>query len=156
GTYAHGITISTEPFHTNWEIPLDSLPKVARLQPIRPRRWPWVFFGLLAAAAAAVYFWLPSVDPKTLPPDVAAVVVPVQAALADSPLQASRGSAGGEAPAAGDGSVATGGGGSAATGAGMSAAQPGVSATQPDESSVRSGGAAARGNSTTASRGNPA
>jgi tetratricopeptide (TPR) repeat protein len=64
------------------EIPLDGLPKIARLEPIRPRRWPWVFLGLAVGAAAAIYFWLPRFDTQRLPPEVAAVVGPLKAALA--------------------------------------------------------------------------
>jgi len=44
-----------------------------------------VFLGLLAGAAAVVYFWLPRLDTRTLPPEVAAVVAPLQAALAAGP-----------------------------------------------------------------------
>jgi tetratricopeptide (TPR) repeat protein len=77
-----GTRIHAGPMHATWgEIPLDRLPKVARLEPIRPRRWPWVFLGLLAGGVAAVYFWLPRFDPQTLPPEVAAVVAPLKAAL---------------------------------------------------------------------------
>ncbi|HEV7448013.1 MAG TPA: hypothetical protein VGO18_35935 [Steroidobacteraceae bacterium] len=68
--------------HASWgDIPLDGLPKVARLEPIRARRWPWVFMGLLAGGVAAVYFWLPRFDTQALPPEVAAVVAPLKAAL---------------------------------------------------------------------------
>ena len=68
--------------HATWgEIPLDGLPKVTRLEPIPPRRWPWVFLGLLAGGAAAVYFWLPRFDTDSLPPEVAAVVEPLKSAL---------------------------------------------------------------------------
>jgi serine/threonine protein kinase/tetratricopeptide (TPR) repeat protein len=82
GTRAIPAPIHAGPMHANWgEIPLDGLPKVARLQPIRPARWPWVFLGLLAGGAAAVYFWLPRFDTQTLPPEVAAVVAPLKAAL---------------------------------------------------------------------------
>lgn len=68
--------------HDTWgDIPIDGLPKVARLQPIRPRRWPWVAVGLIAGAAAAIYFWLARFDTQTLPPGVAAVVEPLKAAI---------------------------------------------------------------------------
>jgi len=91
GTYANRTSIHAGPMHATWgEIPLDGLPKVARLQPIRPRRWPWVFLGLLAGGAAAVYFWLPRFDTQTLPPEVAAVVASLQAALTPSPSSSSR------------------------------------------------------------------
>ena len=66
----------------NWgEVTMDGLPKVARLQPIRPRRWPWVVFGLAAGAAAAIFFWLPRFDTQALPPEVAAVVDPIKTAV---------------------------------------------------------------------------
>jgi tetratricopeptide (TPR) repeat protein len=68
--------------HVNWgDVSMNGLPKVARLQPIRPRRWPWVVFGLAAGAAAAVYFWLPHFDTQTLPPEMAAVVEPLKTAI---------------------------------------------------------------------------
>jgi hypothetical protein len=68
--------------HVDWgEVTMDGLPKVARLQPIRTRRWPWVLFGLVAGAAAAIYFWLPRFDTQSLPPEVAAVVDPVKTAI---------------------------------------------------------------------------
>lgn len=94
-TSAHAASPHTPPppgpMHVTWgEIPLDGLPKVARLQPIRPRRWPWVLFALVAAAAAAVYLWLPELDTQALPPEVAAVVAPLQAALAPEPEPASQ------------------------------------------------------------------
>jgi hypothetical protein len=83
GTFRNTTSIHAGPMHATWgEIPLDGLPKVARLQPIRPRRWPWVFLGLAAGAAAAVYFWLPRFDTERLPPELAAVVAPLKAALA--------------------------------------------------------------------------
>jgi serine/threonine protein kinase/tetratricopeptide (TPR) repeat protein len=101
GTYPDPTSILTRdtvrpggPMHVDWgEVTMDGLPKVARLQPIRPRRWPWVAFGLVAGAAAAIYFWLPRFDTQTLPPEVAAVVDPlktavtsVSAAAASSPM----------------------------------------------------------------------
>jgi serine/threonine protein kinase/tetratricopeptide (TPR) repeat protein len=82
GTFGNQTSTHTGPMHATWgEIPLDGLPKVARLEPIRPHRWPWVFLGLLAGGAAAVYFWLPRFDPQRLPPEMAAVVAPLKAAL---------------------------------------------------------------------------
>jgi serine/threonine protein kinase/tetratricopeptide (TPR) repeat protein len=76
-------TVHTVPMHNTWgEIPLDRLPKVARLRPIRPRRWPWVFLGLVAGAGAAVYFWVPRFDMQSLPSGMAAVVEPLKAAIA--------------------------------------------------------------------------
>ncbi|MBV8805161.1 MAG: hypothetical protein JO042_08940 [Sinobacteraceae bacterium] len=88
-TYSDSMSIHGGPLNTAWNIPLDGLPKVARLQPIRPRRWPWVFLGVIAGAAAAVYFWLPRFDTQSLPPDLAAVVAPLKEALAPSPSQTS-------------------------------------------------------------------
>jgi tetratricopeptide (TPR) repeat protein len=89
GTYPDPTSILTRdtaraggPMDVNWgEVTMDGLPKVVRLQPIRPRRWPWVVFGLVAGAAAAIYFWLPRFDTQTLPPEVAAVVDPVKTAI---------------------------------------------------------------------------
>lgn len=89
GTYRDPTSILTRdtvqpggPMHVDWgEVTMDGLPKVARLQPIRPRRWPWVIFGLIAGAAAAIYFWLPRFDTQTLPPEVAALVDPLKAAV---------------------------------------------------------------------------
>jgi tetratricopeptide (TPR) repeat protein len=75
-------TIHPDPMHATWgDIPVDGLPKVARLQPIRPRRWPWVAVGLIAGAAASIYFWLARFDTQKLPPEVAAVVEPLKAAI---------------------------------------------------------------------------
>jgi tetratricopeptide (TPR) repeat protein len=90
GTYPDPTSIPTRntvqaggPMNVNWsEVTMDGLPKVVRLQPIRPRRWPWVVFGLVAGAAAAIYFWLPRFDTQTLPPEVAAVVDPIKTAVA--------------------------------------------------------------------------
>ena len=114
------------PMHATWgEIPLDGLPKVARLQPIRPQRWPWVFLGLLAGGAAAVYFWLPRFDTRTLPPEVAAVVEPLKAALtANTPTAASGAPAvatPGSAPDAAPGSAPSAASGSASPSASGSA-----------------------------------
>ncbi|HWM68459.1 MAG TPA: hypothetical protein VNO35_17840 [Steroidobacteraceae bacterium] len=100
-------TVRSASMHVNWgDVTLDGLPKVARLEPIRPRRWPWVVFGLMAGAAAAVYFWLPRFDTQSLPPEVAAVVEPLKTAIAsnspgstNSPADATQGQ-GSTAPAA--------------------------------------------------------
>ncbi|MFL6601249.1 MAG: protein kinase domain-containing protein [Steroidobacteraceae bacterium] len=95
-------SIHAGPMHATWrEIALDGLPKIARLEPIRPRRWPWVVLGLLAGGAAAVYFWLPRFDMQTLPPEVAAVVAPLKAALtpnSPTPSGAPAGAASGSSP----------------------------------------------------------
>lgn len=69
--------------HQPWRaIPLDGLPRVSRLEPIRSRRWPWVLLGLLAAGAAAVYYELPGFDPQTLPGDLSALIAPIESAVA--------------------------------------------------------------------------
>ncbi|MBV9911716.1 MAG: protein kinase [Sinobacteraceae bacterium] len=73
-------------------IPLDALPRVARLEPIQPRRWPWVVLGLMAGAAAAVYFWLPRFE-ADMPPELRALVAPLHAALGSQQAPASRESA---------------------------------------------------------------
>jgi hypothetical protein len=52
GVYPDPMRFETGPMHATWDIPLDGLPKIARLQPIKPRRWPYVFLGVLAGAAA--------------------------------------------------------------------------------------------------------
>lgn len=69
--------------HQPWRaIPLDGLPRVSRLEPIRSRRWPWVLLVLLAGGAAAVYYELPGFDPQTLPGDLSALIAPIQSAVA--------------------------------------------------------------------------
>jgi serine/threonine protein kinase/tetratricopeptide (TPR) repeat protein len=76
------ISMRSARVHPTWDkIPMDGLPRVARLEPIKSRRWPWVVLGLLAGAAAAVYFLLPRFDLQTLPPDVSAMIAPIQSAL---------------------------------------------------------------------------
>src|SRR6185312_9624881 len=90
GIHVESMSVNTGPMHARWDIPLDGLPKIARLQPIKPQRWPWVFLGLLAGAAAAVFFWLPRLDTQSLPPEVASVVAPLQAALTQSTSQTPR------------------------------------------------------------------
>ncbi|HEY3785647.1 MAG TPA: protein kinase [Steroidobacteraceae bacterium] len=69
-------------------IPLDGLPRLPRLEPIRQRRWPWVLLGLIAGGAAAVYFWLPQVDPQAMPPDVSALIAPLQAVISPASSRA--------------------------------------------------------------------
>jgi serine/threonine protein kinase len=135
-------SVHAGPMHATWgEIPLDGLPKVARLQPIRPRRWPWVFLGLLAGAAAAVYFWLPRFDTQTLPPEVAAVVAPLKAALtpnsppgAAAAVTSPAGTASGVPAVAASGSPAV-----AAPGSGSPAiAASGSSGSSPEGSTTQS------------------
>lgn len=87
----HSIRIDAEPpkpeplrsASQHWRaIPLDGLPRLPRLQPIRQRRWPWVLLGLIVGGAAAVYFWLPQIDPQARPPDVSSLMAPLEAAIA--------------------------------------------------------------------------
>ncbi len=94
GTYADALPVRTVPMRANWEsFSLDRFPKVDRYRPIRPRRWPWLVLGMVAGAAAAVYFLLPRFDPQTLPPEVAAVVAPLQTALKQAAASESSSSA---------------------------------------------------------------
>jgi serine/threonine protein kinase/tetratricopeptide (TPR) repeat protein len=88
GTYPDPTSIFTRdvvqagPAPVSWgDVRLDELPKVSRLEPIPPTRWPWVVLGLAAGAAAAIYFWLPRFDTQELPPEVAAVVEPLKTAI---------------------------------------------------------------------------
>jgi serine/threonine protein kinase/tetratricopeptide (TPR) repeat protein len=88
GTYPDPTSIFTRdvvqsaPSPVSWaDVRLDELPKVSRLEPIPPTRWPWVVLGLAAGAAAAIYFWLPRFDTQELPPEVAAVVEPLKTAI---------------------------------------------------------------------------
>jgi hypothetical protein len=56
-----------------WDsLQLDAVPRVTRLEPIRNRRWPLVLLGTLAAAAVAVFYWLPRYAPDGLPLDLSA------------------------------------------------------------------------------------
>jgi eukaryotic-like serine/threonine-protein kinase len=57
-----------------WEsLQLDTVPRVARLEPIRRRRWPIVLLGVLAGIAVAVFYWLPRYAPQSLPLDLSAI-----------------------------------------------------------------------------------
>lgn len=140
-------TVRSASMHVNWgDVTLDGLPKVARLEPIRPRRWPWVVFGLMAGAAAAVYFWLPRFDTQSLPPEVAAVVEPLKTAIASN----SPGSTNSDATQ-GQGSTAPAASGTDATaqssGVRASASQtPGAQGTATQSAGTRAGrGAGATG-----------
>jgi serine/threonine protein kinase len=83
--HAHPAPMRSTAVHPTWnDIPLDGLPRVARLEPIRSRRWPWVMLGILAGGAAAVYFWLPRFNAENLPPDVTALVTPIQSAISNT------------------------------------------------------------------------
>ena len=56
-----------------WEsLQLETVPRVARLEPIRRRRWPIVLLGVLAGIAVAVFYWLPRYAPQGLPLDLSA------------------------------------------------------------------------------------
>ena len=56
-----------------WDsLQLDTVPRVARLEPIRNRRWPIVLLGALAVLAVAVFYWLPRYAPDGLPLDLLA------------------------------------------------------------------------------------
>ena len=56
-----------------WDsLQLDTVPRVARLEPIRRRRWPIVLLGALAGVAVAVFYWLPRYAPQGLPLDLSA------------------------------------------------------------------------------------
>ena len=57
-----------------WEsLKLDSVPRVARLEPIRRRHWPVVLLGILAGIAVAVFYWLPRYTTQSLPFDLSAL-----------------------------------------------------------------------------------
>jgi serine/threonine protein kinase len=57
-----------------WEnLKLDSVPRVARLEPIRRRHWPIVLLGILAGVAVAVFYWLPRYTTQSLPFDFSAI-----------------------------------------------------------------------------------
>ena len=64
-----GANIATE--RPLWEsLQLESVPRVAKLEPIRRRRWPIVLLGALAGIAVAVFYWLPRYAPQGLPIDL--------------------------------------------------------------------------------------
>jgi serine/threonine protein kinase/tetratricopeptide (TPR) repeat protein len=57
-----------------WEsLQLDTVPRVARLEPIRRRHWPVVLLGVLAGIAVAVFYWLPRYTTQSLPFDLSAL-----------------------------------------------------------------------------------
>ena len=67
-----GPTITSE--RPLWEsLQLEGVPRVARLEPIRRRRWPVVLLGALAGIAVAVFYWLPRYAPQGLPLDLSAL-----------------------------------------------------------------------------------
>src|SRR6185312_4495024 len=55
------------------DMPLEMLPGVTRLEPIRHRRWPMILLGALTGIAIAVFYWLPRYAPQGLPLDLAAL-----------------------------------------------------------------------------------
>ncbi len=48
------------------DLQLEYVPRVVKLEPIRPRRWPWVMLLLLAGLGAAFY-WVPRNEPQLIP-----------------------------------------------------------------------------------------
>jgi serine/threonine protein kinase/tetratricopeptide (TPR) repeat protein len=57
-----------------WEnLKLDSVPRVARLEPIPRKHWPVVLLGLLAGVAVAVFYWLPRYTTQSLPFDFSSI-----------------------------------------------------------------------------------
>jgi serine/threonine protein kinase/tetratricopeptide (TPR) repeat protein len=50
-----------------WEdLKFEHAPSLMRLEPIRPKRWPWVALAVLAAAAFGVFYWLPRYAPAAM------------------------------------------------------------------------------------------
>ena len=49
------------------DLQLDYVPRVAKLQPMRPTRWPWIALLLLAGIAGAVFYWGPRYEPELMP-----------------------------------------------------------------------------------------
>ncbi len=129
GTYADPTAIFTPdvvqaaPAPVSWgDVRLDELPKVSRLEPIPPTRWPWVVLGLAAGAAAAIYFWLPRFDTQELPPEVAAVVEPIKAAITPHASPSSAKVTGGAAQAGGSSNAPSGADAPTRAGAGIGTA----------------------------------
>ncbi len=46
------------------DLQLDYVPRVTKLQPIRPKRWPWVALLLIAGVSGAAYYWGPQYEPE--------------------------------------------------------------------------------------------
>src|SRR5579872_3389323 len=61
--------------------PMGARPRPVRLKHVRVRRWPWVLLGSMVGAAAAAYFWLPSIAPQDIPSDLAPWIEPIRAAI---------------------------------------------------------------------------
>lgn len=144
--------VQSGPLPVNWgDVRLDELPKVSRLEPIPPTRWPWVVLGLAAGAAAAIYFWLPRFDTHELPPEVAAVVEPIKTAITPNSATAGGATQTGDSADASSGAAATtpsvaGTGASASkrsSGAGSSSAPTAGAGTAPSGSTSSRGGTAA-------------
>jgi eukaryotic-like serine/threonine-protein kinase len=49
------------------DLQLDYVPRVVKLQPIRPTRWPWIALLVLAGIAGAALYWGPEYEPKLMP-----------------------------------------------------------------------------------------
>jgi eukaryotic-like serine/threonine-protein kinase len=49
------------------DLQLDYVPRVVKLQPIRPTRWPWIALLVLAGIAGAALYWGPQYEPKLMP-----------------------------------------------------------------------------------------
>lgn len=127
------LTVADEPVQTpdpatrtrsasEWsDIRIERVPSLMRVEPIRPRRWPWVVLALLIAAAVGVFYWLPQYAPRELalglptlqrPPATApagpgaeqprsaeAPAAPAEAGPADTPSPAAPMAEGGTPPA---------------------------------------------------------
>ena len=98
------------------DLQLEYVPRVAKLEPIRSRRWPWVMLVALAGAVAAFY-WVPRNEPDLIPASLSdlvssnSVTAPRPATVnppASSPGATSAGAAG--PGAAGSGATASQGG----------------------------------------------
>ena len=71
-----------------WEsLQLDTVPRVARLEPIRSRHWPVVLLGILAGIAVAVFYWLPRYTGQSLPIDFAALTHATKSLTTQSPSE---------------------------------------------------------------------
>ena len=117
GTVGPSMTTGDRPL---WEsLQLDTIPRVARLEPIRRRRWPIVLLGALAGIAVAVFYWLPRYAPQSLPIDVASITQAAKSLTSALPAMQQPNPASGAANSAADESHAPG------------PADTGVSATTP-------------------------
>jgi serine/threonine protein kinase/tetratricopeptide (TPR) repeat protein len=93
------------------DLQLEYVPKIVKLQPMRPRRWPWIALGLLVGIGAALLYWLPKYEPGLMPVRLSDLI-PSSVRSAQAPRRsasaepASNPSAGASAPAASMPSVA--------------------------------------------------